>query len=250
MRSGKIALMALALAGNQAMAQVARPSAFWFGKVFTTERSRQVYVGLNANMWVLYDLPQAVLYQAWKGGANGGSLATASPSVTPAYWHNGDPHFPHIYVPAGTNYFRDQVGEYFATYTKPADIDRYYTKWPKQPLNYKNWSVMNGATDLGATVRYRGYSVKGNVFTLNFFLVLPDKSEIKVSESPEYSDAGGKNNLVRTFTFAGIPAGHQVRMSHPGGAAAAWSVTSGPAALSGGVMTQTADGQSVLTGSW
>lgn len=244
------AILGLALAGVPAMAQVARPSTYWFGKVVTTERSRQLYVGLNENMWVLYDLPQAVLYQAWKGGANGGSLKTASPSVTPGYWFNGDPHFAHIYVPAGTDYFRDKVGEFFASYTKPADITTYYTKWPKQPLDYKNWTVANGASEVAAQLRNRGYSVKGNVFTLNFSLILPDKSEIAISETPEYSAAGGKNGLVRTFEFSGIPSGYQVRMLHPGGAAAAWSVTSGTATYAGGTMTQTANGQTVLTGSW
>lgn len=243
-------MLILASAASRASAQIARPSAYWFGKVVTTERSRQVYVGLNANMWVLYDLPQAALYQAWKGGALGGRLANASPTVTPEYWFKGGPHFAHIFVPSGTNYFRDAVGEYFASYTKPADIDLYYTKWPKQPLNYRNWVVMNGATDAEATVRYRGYSVLGNGFTLKFGLLLPDKTEISVQESPEFSAANGKNNLVRTFTFSGIPAGYQVRLQHPGGSAAAWSVTSGSAALAAGVMTQTADGQTVLTGSW
>jgi hypothetical protein len=251
MMRGKIAILTLALAASHAISQVSRPGSNWFGKVVTTERSRQVYVGLNANMWILYDLPQAVLYQAWKGTAtSGGSLKTATPSVTPGYWFNGDAHFPHIYVPAGTDYFRDKVGEYFASYTKPADITTYYTKWPKQPTDYKNWVVMNGATDAGAQVRYRGYSVKGNVFTLNFSLILPDKSEITVSESPEYSNAGSKDNLVRTFSFSGIPAGYSVRMQHPGGAASAWSVTSGTATFTGGVMTQTANGQTVLTGSF
>lgn len=250
MMSGKFAILTLALAACQALAQPTRPSAYWFGKVVTTERTRQVYVGLDANMWVLYDLPQATLYQAWKGGPNGGSLVIASPTVTPGYWFKGDPHFAHIYVPSGTDYFHDKVGEFFASYTKPADIDTYYTKWPKQPLDYKNWVVLNGASDVGAQIRYRGYSVKGKVFTLSFSLILPDKSEITVSETPEYSNAGGKNDLVRTFAFAGIPAGYQVRMQHPGGAAAAWSVTSGTATLTGGIMTQTANGQTVLTGAW
>jgi hypothetical protein len=246
----KFAILILALAVNQAPAQVNRPSSYWFGKVVTTERTRQLYVGLNANMWVLYDLPQAVLYQAWKGGTTGGGLVTASRTVTPGYWFNGGPHFPHIYVPAGTDYFHDQVGEFFASYTKPADIETYYTKWPKQPLNYKNWVVLKGGAEVGAVVRARGYTVIGNAFTLNFSLLLPDKSEITVSESPEYSDASGKNNLVRTFAFAGIPSGYLVRMQQPGGAATAWSVTSGSATLADGMMMQTGNGKTVLTGSW
>jgi hypothetical protein len=251
MISGTKAILALALVGSQAFAQVARPTGFWFGKVVTTERSRQVYVGLNENMWVLYDLPQAVLYRAWDGGTTGGALKLASPTLTQGYWHNGDPHFPHIYVPAGTDYFNDKVGEFFASYTKPGDIDIYYTKHPMQPRGYKNWVVMNGSTEVPAQVRYRGYTVKGTDFTLNYSLILADKTEIAISETPEYANAGGKNNLVRTFAFAGIPSGHQVRMMHPGGAtASSWSVTSGTAAYAGGVMTQTSNGQSVLTGSW
>jgi hypothetical protein len=243
-------VLALALAGTQALAQITRPSTYWFGKVVTTERSRQLYVGLNADMWLLYDLPQAVLYQAWKGGANGGALKNGAPSVSPGYWFNGDPHFPHLYVPAGTDYFHDKVGEFFASYTKPGDIDAYYTKWPKQPVGYKNWVVLNGATDVAAQVRYRGYVVKGTALTLNFSLILPDKSEITVSETPEFSGDGGKSNLARTYVFSGIPAGYQVRMMHPGGVAAAWTLTSGPATYAGGVMTQTSNGQTVLTGSW
>jgi hypothetical protein len=244
------AILTLTLAASQGAAQAARPSAYWFGKEVTPERARQLYVGLDANMWVLYDLPQAVLYQAWKGGANGGALKTASRSVTPGYWFNGDAHFAHIFVPSGTDYFHDQVGEFFASYTKSADIDLYYTKWPKQPRDYRNWVVMNGATDVEAEVRYRGYAVKADLLSLEYSLILPDKSEISISETPEYSNAGGKNNLVRTFVFSGIPSGFQVRMLHPGGAAAAWSVASGTAAYSGGVMTQTSNGRTVLTGSW
>jgi hypothetical protein len=250
MRNAKLMMLSLAVGANHLMAQIARPSAYWFGKAVTTERTRQVYAGLNANMWLLYDMPQAVLYQAWKGGTLGGTLELANATLTPGYWFNGGPHFPHIFVPAGTDYFHDQVGEYFASYTKPAHIDIYYTKWPKQPRNYKSWVVMNGTSDAGATVRFRAYSIFGNVFALRYSLILLDKSEITITESPEFSSAGGKNNLVRTFTFSGIPSGYQVRLLKPGGADAAWSVTSGSAIFSAGVMTQTANGQSILTGSW
>ena len=243
-------LLALAMAVGPCLAQIARPSTYWFGKAVTAERSRQFYVGLNAEMWVLYDLPQAVLYQAWKGGALGGSLASASVAVTPEYWFKGGPHFPHIYVPGGAEYFHDAVGEYFASYTKPEAIDLYYTKWPKQPLGYKAWSVLNGTTDAGARIRFRGYALKGNAINLQYGLALPAGGEIAITESPEYSNAGGKNMLVRTFTFAGIPAGYQVRLLKPGGAASAWAVTSGDATFASGCMTQTANGRTVLTGSW
>ena len=250
--------MALLLGCSVLVAQVERPNALWFNKVITVDRSRQLYVGLNANLWVLYDLPSAILYQAWQGGAAGGALATASATVTPEYWFAGGPHFAHIYRPAGTNYFKDSVSEYFATYAKPSDITAYYTKWPKQPINasyggpYRSWSVLNGATNVGATVRYRGFTVPGNVFTLKFGLILPSNGgEISVTESPEYSNQPSGNHIVRTFNFSGIPAGYSVRLEHLGGTnAAAWSVTSGSATISAGGMVQTANGQTILNGSF
>ncbi len=252
MRKGMKAMLMVALAGGAATAQVARPNALWFNKVITPERSRQLYVGLNQNMWILYDLPQCVIYQAWMGAAAGGSLVMASVTVSPGYWFGGGPHFPHMYVTSGTNFFKDQVGEYFATYTVPSQITTYYTRWPAQPLNYHAWTVRNASgLDVGAVIRFRGYTVPGNVFTLRFGLVLPGNGgEITVTESPEYSNAGGRNNLVRTLTFAGIPAGYQVRLEHLGGAAGNWVVTSGSATLLTGAMVQTANGQTILTGSW
>jgi hypothetical protein len=230
-----------------------RPATVWIGKVTTTERSRQLYVGLNANMWLLYDLPNCVMYQAWNGGATGGTLVNASATVTPGYWFNGGPHFPHIYIPSGTNYFaRDPVGEYFASYTNPAHITTYYTRWPAQPLNYQGWTVYNNGNLLAAKVRYRGFSNLNNVFRLNFGLILPNNTEISVTESPEYSNAGG-NRVVRTFTFSGIPAGHDVRLGHLVGGTGTWAITSGSATVAGattGTLTQTANGQTVLTGTW
>ena len=249
---GMKAALAVALAGSAALGQVARPNALWFNKVINPDRARQLYVGLNANMWIFYDLPQCVIFQAWRGGGTGGALVTASATVSPGYWFGGGPHFPHIYVTSGTNFFRDQVGEYFATYTNPAHITTYYTRWPAQPLNYHAWTVRNAAgTDVGATTRFRGYTVPGNVFTLRFGLVLPGNGgEITVTESPEYSNAGGLSNLVRTLNFSGIPAGYQVRLEHLGGATGNWSVTSGSASLQGAAMVQTANGQTVLNGAW
>ena len=257
-----LAFVLILIGCNALFAQVARPAGTygWFNRVISIDRSRQLYVGLNANMWVFYDLPNAILYQAWQGGTTGGAYVTGAPqTATPEYWFwNGTPQFPHVFKISGTSYFKDSVSEYFATYTKPADITTYYTKWPKQPLNavwggpYRSWSVLNGSTNLNATVRYRGFTVPGNVFTLKCSLLLPNNGgEIKVTESPEYSNQPSGNHLVRTFTFSGIPSGYQVRLEHMGGTnAAAWSVTSGSATIQSGGMVQTADGQTILNGSF
>lgn len=257
--------MALLLLGGAVFAQVTRPTSLWFNKVISVDRSRQLYVALNANMWVFYDLPSAILYQAWNGGTTGGAFITGAPytalgGATGEYWFfTGSPQFPHVWRSAGTNYFKDSVSEFFASYTKPADITTYYTKWPKQPLNavwggpYRSWSALNGATNVNASVRFRGYTVTtGNVFTLKSGLILPNNGgEISVSESPEYSNQPSGNHIVRTFNFSGIPAGYSVRLEHLGGTnAAAWSVTSGSATISAGGMVQTANGQTILNGSF
>jgi hypothetical protein len=246
---------------------MARPNALWFNKVISLERSRQLYVGLNANMWVMYDLPQAVLFQAWQGGTAGGAFVTGAPqTATTQYWFwNGTPQFPHVWRASGTSYFKDSVAEYFASYTNPAHINTtvYYAagKWPKQPIlpkwggTYRSWSVRNASdAEMNAEVRFRAYLVNNatNVITLKFGLILPNNGgEVTVTESPEYSNLPSGNHLVRTFTFSDIPAGYKVRLEKLGGNnPAAWSVTSGSATIQGAAMVQTANGSTILNGSF
>jgi len=247
-------------------AQVTRPNAVWFNKVIGMDRSRQLYVALHDSMWVMYDLPQAVLFQAWKGGATGGAFITGNiAAATPQYWFfTSAPQFPHVYRPSGATVFKDSVAEFFASYTNPAHVNTttYYTtgKWPKQPIlpkwggTYRSWSVRNGSGQtLNTEVRHRAYFVTtGNVITLKYALILPDNAgEITVTESPEYSNQPSGHRLVRTFTFTGVPANHQVRLERLGGAnPAAWSVTSGQATIAEAAMVQTSNGQTVLTGSF
>ncbi|HAO99622.1 MAG TPA: hypothetical protein DCQ83_06215 [Fibrobacteres bacterium] len=270
MKKVGILFMTMLLCSGVLFAQVARPNALWFNKVITPERSRQLYVALNANMWVNYDLPFGVLTQAWNGGTTGGAFISGAPyssmgGATGQYWFlSSAPQFPHVWRSSGTNYFRDsnQVAEYFASYTPAANINttNYYQpggKWPQRPIStkwggtYKSWTVLNGATDAGATYRYRGFTVPGNVMTLKYSLILPNNSEITVSENPEFSNQPSGNHLIRTFTFAGIPAGYSVRLEHLGGSnASAWSVTSGSATIQSGALVQTANGQTVVNGSF
>jgi hypothetical protein len=263
-----LALAALLLLASGAFAQIARPNALWFNKVISLERSRQLYVALNANMWVMYDLPQAVLFQAWQGGTAGGAFVTGGnlQNATPQYWFfTGTPQFPHVWRASGTSYFKDSVAEYFASYTNPADVNKttYYTagKWPLQPIlpkwggTYRSWSVRNGSGQvLEAEVRFRAYLVDNvnNVITLKFGLILPNNGgEITVTESPEYSSLPSGHHLVRTFTFANIPSGYQVRLEKLGGNdPTKWAVTSGSASIQASAMVQTANGQTVLNGSF
>lgn len=232
----KRTLMLVLAAAGLAMSQ--RPTSLFVERVVTPDRSRQLKVALHQNLWVLYDLPQCQLYQAWAGGVTGGSLQEADFG-----WFDQNAHFPHWFTAEGTNHFKEGVGEYFASWTKPADIDLYYTKWKAQPRNYKAWSVSNGSAAVAARTRYRGYALKGSEVRINFGLILADGREISVAEIPEYSNAGGKTGISRRFVFAGIPAGHSVSLKLP---ATGWS---GPG-VAGGSFTVTANGETTLTGSW
>ncbi len=262
-----LAICTLLLTASGVIAQVSRPNALWFNRVISLERSRQLYVGLNANMWVMYDLPQGVLFQAWQGGTTGGGFVSGAPlNATAQYWFfNGTPQFAHVWRASGTSYFKDSVAEYFASYTNPAHVNKttYYTsgKWPLQPIlpkwggTYRSWSVRNGSGQiLEAEVRFRAYLVDNvnNVITLKFGLILPNNGgEITVTESPEYSNLPSGNHLVRTFTFSNIPSTYQVSLEKLGGNnPAAWAVTSGSASIQGSAMVQTANGQTVLNGSF
>jgi hypothetical protein len=232
-----------------------RPHNPFVERVTTSERSRQLKVALNANLWVMYDLPQCQLYTAWAGGANGGSLVEPFESATGVpFFHR--PHYKSWFVPAGTSYFKEAVGEYFASWTKPEWIDTYYSKvvvdkdfahnnlkWKQQPRNYHAWTVTNSGTNVNAETRFRAYRVKGNTMELDFGLILPDKREIAVTEVPDYAAAGGKTSLVRKFNFTGIPAGYSVALKLPG---SGWSGTG----VNGGTFTVAADGDVTLTGAW
>lgn len=228
-----ILLALLAAAGAQAQ----RPVSLFVERVFTPDRSRQLKVALHANLWVLYDQPQCQLYQAWAGGTKGGSLQQANFG-----WFNQGAHFPHWYTTEGTNYFKEAVGEYFASWTKPSDIDTYYTKWKQQPRNYQAWTAASGGQAVAVKTRYRGYTVKGPAFTFQFSLKLP-AGEVSVVETPDYGNAGGKTNLIRKFAVSGLPAGHTISLKLPG---AGWS---GPG-VSGSTFTISANGESTLTGAW
>ncbi len=232
-------ILLLALIGN-VLAQ--RPHTPFVERVVTPERSRQLKVALNQKLWILYDLPQCQLYQAWSGGTAGGTLITADYT-----FFDQAAHFPHWFNAEGTQYFKEDVGEYFASWTKPADIDTYYTKWPIQPRNYKAWVVFSGSQTTASETRFKGYSVNGDAFKLNFTLMLTDGGEITISEVPEYAASGTKTSLVRKLTFTGIPAGYSARLNLPVGGN--WVVT-GSGSKQGSVLVQTSDGESTLTGSW
>jgi hypothetical protein len=231
-------LMVAALCGS---VMAARPYKPFVEKEVTPERSRQLKVALNEKLWIMYDMPTAELYMAWAGGTSGGTLKNA------AYWYGNQTHFPHWFYPTGNQYFKEAVGEFFSDWAKPSDIDLYYKHWPKQPLNYKNWTVTAGGSDVFAHVANHGYFLQGEVFKFHNGLVLKSGAEIDVTEIPEYDGAGGKTNLVRKIAFTGIPAGGSVKLALPTGGN--WTV-SGKGKLEGGALVQDADGESTVTGSW
>jgi hypothetical protein len=228
----------------------ARPDNPFVERVTTIQRSRQLKVALSSTMWIMYDLPTCQLYMAWNGGAKGGTMAEPTESAEGLpFFHR--PHYASWFMPAGTTYFKEAVGEYFASWTKPEWIDTYYTKpvvdkdfaklnpplkWKSQPRNYKAWTLTGGT----AKTIFKGYEIKGDVFKLNFSLVTSDGKEIKISETPDVTGAAG---LTRKFHFEGIPAGTSVNLHLPSGG---WSGTG----VTGGNFTVAADGDVTLTGGW
>jgi hypothetical protein len=253
MKKYYLAFSLVMLMGASVYAQ--RPHNPFVERVTTTERSRQLKVALNTNLWIMYDLPQCQLYTAWAGGAAGGTLVEPFESATGVpFFHR--PHYKSWFVPGGTTYFKEAVGEYFASWTKPEWIDTYYSKvvvdkdfaknglkWKQQPLNYHAWTVTNGGQNQNAKTLFRAYKVNGSAFELDFGLILADKREISITEIPDYASAGGKTSLVRKFNFKGIPAGYSVTLKLPG---SGWTGTG----VSGNSFTVAADGDVTLTGAW
>jgi hypothetical protein len=239
MKKARLLLVLVAALGGSALA--ARPHQPFVEKEVTPERSRQLKVALNDKLWIMYDMPTAELYMAWNGGTTGGTLKNAT------YWYGSQTHFPHWFYIAGNTYFKESVGEFFSDWAKPSDVTLYYQHWPKQPLNYKNWSVTSGGSDVFDHVANHGYFVQGDTFKFHNGLKLKSGSEIDVMEIPDFDGAGGKTNLVRKITFTGIPAGSSVKLALPTGGN--WMVT-GKGTLQGGALVQDADGESTITGSW
>jgi hypothetical protein len=229
----------VAVLGGAVFAQ--RPHDPFVEKVITPERSRQLKVALNDKLWIMYDMPTAELYMAWSGGSEGGTLKNAT------YWYGNQTHFPHWFYTSGTQYFKESVGEFFSPWAPAKDIDLYYTKWPKQPRNYKNWTVTSGGSDVFDYVANHGYFVQGSTFKFHNGLKLKGGGEIDVMEVPDYDGSGNKTNLVRKITFTGVPAGATVKLALPSGGN--WTV-SGKGTLQGGALVQDGDGESTVTGSW
>jgi hypothetical protein len=234
-------ILSLMLSGTVTLSAQTRPHNPFVEKVVTPERSRQLKVALDPNLWIMYDMPTAELYVAWKGGTAGGSLKSADE------WYGTSSHFPHHFNLAGAEYFRESVGEFFSDWAPAKDISLYYTKWPKQPLNYQNWSVTTGGVEVFQHVANHGYFIKGAIFKFHNGLKLKGGGEIDVLEIPEYDGTGGKVNLVRKLTFTGIPTGGSVKLSLPNGGN--WTVT-GKGILQAGALVQSIDGESTITGSW
>src|SRR6185436_15241785 len=172
------AILILAALAAGAYAQ-SRPHNPFVEKVVTPLRSRQLKVALTNDLWIMYDMPNAELYMAWAGGTGGGTLKDAS------YWYGSQTHFPHWFYPDGAKYFETQVGEMFSPWTPAKDIDTYYSKWPKQPRDFKNWSVTQGGSDVFDYVANHGYFVQGSVFKFHNGLKLKGGGEIDVMEIPE-----------------------------------------------------------------
>ncbi|MBF0431867.1 MAG: hypothetical protein HQK83_11345 [Fibrobacteria bacterium] len=226
----------------------ARPHDPWVSQVSIKERTRQLYVALHSDLWIMYDLPYCVFYLAWKGGADGGTLTNADYIKSD---FKATPHTSTQFNPGGTTYFKqDNIDQYYPSGAVAKEIPNYYSSWSNYPTNYRAWKVKNGTQAVEVKLKYKGYFTKVNgqqAFKLKFSLVLPDNREIEITEEPEYVSGTGVG-LSRKITIAGIPSGYSV-MLHTKGGTGTWTAT-GVGSITGDDMTQTSDGVTTLSATW
>ena len=118
------------------------------------------------------------------------------------------------------------------------------------------WQLLQGGSPASSTVAYKGFDLSGeglNTVTLKHNIVA-GAAVIEIRETPEYANVGGNPGLQRSIQVTGLAEGQSLRL-HLSGAVRpeTWTLTSGSGTLSGSepvYLDITADGTTVVTGSW
>ncbi len=213
----------LAVAGGAVFGQT-RPrdpfvfrTAIWEGNNPSVQGDRLVAVLLNGSFTALYSTVKGGLYMTRSGTAQNGN-------VTYGHVHDGSV----LKFSGGSVLHRNN------------------------PTN-SVWELLNGTTAVNSQTVYRGFTLSGTP-TPNMVAIRYDiqagANTIHISETPEYV-SGGAGGIRRAFTISGIPAGHSVRLDVSGQVSGSetWTAASG-GTVAGGFFTVTADGNSVLNGTW
>ena len=182
--------LSLCLSAAPEQSPVQRPRDPWVFRSVLDERARMVSIALSSDLWVAYDASWCGLYMAWKGGVHfDGAVYTTV--------HGPQP------TSEGTSYLEGPDG-----------------------LVWSSTSSDGKSVDLPA--RWRGYVLQKGLVRLQYDLTLPDKSIVRVEETPEFvrpeklaDDPSslapwltkGLVGLRRTFTASGIPAGQSISVA-------------------------------------
>ncbi len=185
-----LAALTLCLMSAPIQSPIQRPRDPWVFRSVLDQRARMVSIALSSDMWVAYDASCCCLYKAWKGGVQFDGAADTT-----------------LHGP------------------QPTSIGTAYVQGP-DGLVWSTTSSDGKSVDLAA--RWRGYVLQKGEVHLQYDLTLPDKSVVRVEETPEFVRAEkladeptslapwltkGLVGLRRTFSATGIPAGQNISIA-------------------------------------
>lgn len=170
---GLLALPLLVAAPALGQSKVQRPTECWVRRSVLDTRPRMVTVALHKDLYAAYDASSGQLYKVWKDGVRyEGTIWNAQHGPQPTA--NGPAYILNPVTDAST------------------------------------WVLTKGGQPVKFIARFAGYKWANNQVTFRTRLVLDDKTEIALEETPEYiTDNQGHPGFERRIV-ARIPAGYEL----------------------------------------
>jgi hypothetical protein len=237
----------MALLGAEA-ASAARPMDPWILRVALPSKVRMNLMTLGPGLTVVYDTPNAALYEAWTGTYVDGTATYE--------YQRGIRSCD--YVPQGKILYKQAPGG--AIGENPPSFNMGST--PSNEATVTVWSATQGTATVAAKPDYLGYALSnaGQNVTMRYrILVGAGSTAVDVQEAPDMAQGGG---LQRDFTFKNIPSGtavsllltgNTVNKSAGGTLTEEWAATgTGRVETRDGkrYLVQDKDGQTRLIGTW
>jgi len=147
-----------------------RPYEPWVFRSVLDLQPRMLTIALHEDLWLAYDVPDAGLYKAWKGGVSPESAANTMQ-----------------YGPQPTT--REE-----AVYINPGKLE-------KTP-----WRILADENVAEANIEYLGYQFDRDRMTINYQIAFPGGGKAFLSETPEYFKPSGEEiGLEREFAVKELP---------------------------------------------
>jgi hypothetical protein len=194
-------ILPIALALGLGLSQAGRPTDPFIQRGTLREKARMIFIGLNANLTVVYDGQGGDLYLAYLGLIQDGNLR----------YNQSQGNKGSTLTPQGKIVFKMAPGGEVPE-TAPSE-NRPNTFSPPNEAIVPVWFAGQGALAPPAKVSFKGYAVDNAAekATLRYSLETSSGGTVSVTEYPEYV-AQGAAGLQRDFTFAGVPAGGEVAL--------------------------------------